>query len=515
MTLGAKPYYPLLFALHSPLALAVANVGGGVTAGELLRPLGWAVLFASVGWCVGLLVSRDLHRRAMVAAIVVAYLSYGGGVLTGPLRTKGLWEAAGIQPAIALIPLTALLAIVLLASTHRDLRGATRFLNLATVVLFAFLGFGAARSVLASVAMPRHAIANAPAAPSGPLGERPDIYFIVLDSYSSGRALAAQYGHDNSGFEAALRARGFVVPTAARANYPATHLALAAALNWTYLDELARRQGPESRNRGRTYEMIERSRAHAFLKAQGYRLVFFPTSYAGTTRNRAADSVIGRRGASEFESVWFTRTALTYVGRLCGSSGGMCARSEWPFEAEGAAAMRRKMDQVAVLPRMQGPKLVIAHLMIPHEPFVFRSDCSTRESYWPRAATEDREWRAAYAEQVACVNRLLLPVVDSLIAGSRVPPIVILQGDHGHGRFPLGRVPPLSEISREQIEDRTHVFAAYHMPKVPPAMISDSISPVNVWPLLLTHHFATPTTALPDETYWSTYRRPYDFTRLH
>jgi hypothetical protein len=115
---------------------------------------------------------------------------------------------------------------------------------------------------------------------------------------------------------------------------------------------------------------------------------------------------------------------------------------------------------------------------------------------------------------VTCTNRMLLSLVDTLLSASRRPPIIILQGDHGHGRFPLGRPPALSAVTREQVEDRTQVFAAYHMPAVPPAAIRDSISPVNVWPLLLTHHFGTPTPALPDESYWSTFERPFEFVRV-
>ena len=509
------PLYPALLAAYAPLSLAGANVGRGVALDDLGGPLALSAVFLALGLVSARIVTPDRHRRALVAATIVAALSFAG-LLVPAMQGAGDVALEVAMRWTAAVAAGAVLASVLYARrTRRSLASATRSMNVMTGLLLGFVAAGAARAGLrgpAAEGAPGTTRRAAPAPASA--ASLPDVYYIVLDSYSSGGELAAQYGHDNREFEAALRQRGFAVPARARANYVMTYLALAASLNWTYLHHLARRPGRESQDRTVPHRMIERSQAAEFLQARGYRLVFLPTSYGATARNRNADTVIARRGASEFQAVWFSGTALPSMGQvLCGDAG-ICRTSQLPFAPEGAEAFRWKLARIAALPQMAGPKLVIAHLMIPHEPFVFRSDCTTREPYWPRSSAEDARWRAAYAEQVACVNRLLLPLVDTLIAGSRVPPVVILQGDHGHGRFPLGRAPELSRVSREQVDDRAHVFAAYHLPGVPPGAVSDSISPVNVWPLVLTHVFSRPTPLLPDETYWSSWTRPYAFTRL-
>ena len=54
---------------------------------------------------------------------------------------------------------------------------------------------------------------------------------------------------------------------------------------------------------------------------------------------------------------------------------------------------------------------------------------------------EDREMRAAYVEQVRCVNRQVLLLVDRLLQDSARPPIILIQADHGNQRFPFGRPP--------------------------------------------------------------------------
>lgn len=509
------PIYPALLAAYAPLSLAGANVGRGVALDDLGGPLALSAVFLALGLVSGRVATTDRHRRAIIAATIIAALAFAGLLVPAIQRAADVALEVAMRWAAGLAVGSVTAGVLFAVRTRRTLAGVTRFMNVLTAILLGFVALGAMRAVIGRPADDAVPGAARPVAPApARAASLPDVYYIVLDSYSSGRELAAQYGHDNRDFEAALRQRGFAVPAQARANYVMTFLALAASLNWTYMHDLAWRPGRESLDRSVPHSMIESSRAATSLQALGYRVVFLPTSYGATARNRNADTVIARQGASEFQAVWFGGTVLPALGQvLCGDAG-FCTTGQLPFAPEGADAFRWKLARLASLPRVPGPKLVIAHLMIPHEPFVFRADCTTREPYWPRSAAEDARWRAAYAEQVACLNRLLLPLVDTLIATSRVPPIVILQGDHGHGRFPLGRAPELARVSRDQVVDRAHVFAAYHLPGVPPAAVPESVSPVNVWPLLLTHVFSRPTPLLPDETYWSSWERPYAFTRV-
>jgi hypothetical protein len=63
---------------------------------------------------------------------------------------------------------------------------------------------------------------------------------------------------------------------------------------------------------------------------------------------------------------------------------------------------------------------------------------------------------------VQCVNRKLGRLVERLIGGPRRV-IVVLQSDHGYGRF--GRyLPALTDAAPEQVAERADLFAAYHLP---------------------------------------------------
>jgi hypothetical protein len=353
------------------------------------------------------------------------------------------------------------------------------------------------------------------------------VYYILLDAYTGSRSLRSNYQFDNTEFEEFLRARDFFGPRASRSNYANTFLALAAALNWEYLDWITEELGPRSRDRGLPYAMVEDSRVMRFFKAQGYRFVFFPTPFGATAHNRYADEVLPGSSASAgdsqssppsahaFAAVWLTTTPIRPViewtcSRLDCSGDGL------PFVPEAPELFRWKFDQIGRLAREPGPKFVFAHLLLPHEPYVFRSDCSTKPLRWPRRIdeAEDRRLRVEYVDQVRCVNTLVAALVERLLRDSPQPPVIILQADHGNGRFVFGRPPAISDISREQLIERTDIFAAYYLPGGGSAELYDSISPINVFPAVLRHYFGATLPRLEDRSYYSAWATPYQFTRL-
>ena len=58
-------------------------------------------------------------------------------------------------------------------------------------------------------------------------------------------------------------------------------------------------------------------------------------------------------------------------------------------------------------------------------------------------------------------------LVDRLMTDTARPPVIILQADRGHRRFPgIGNPPPLREADPVQAAERTDIFAADHMPQL-------------------------------------------------
>jgi hypothetical protein len=211
--------------------------------------------------------------------------------------------------------------------------------------------------------------------------------------------------------------------------------------------------------------------------------------------------------------VWLWSTPIPIVHangcRLVG-----CEVHRFSYTPESAKLLDWKFNRLPELAGGARPVFVLAHLTLPHEPYVYSRTCRHRVPYWPMDDVADTlAVKQAYIAQIECLNRKLLLLVDALQRRSHPRPVILLQSDHGHGR--LGRwAAGLESAAPWQVEERRAIFAAYSLPGVPPAAVSDSISPVNVTRLVLRHYFGADLPSLPDVTYWSAWERPYRFTRL-
>jgi hypothetical protein len=511
--------YPFLFGVFTVLALAAENVHQGLRLSSLALPLLVALGATAIAWLAAGRIARDPHRRGLYTLIgVLTFAGYGSVSWFLPApggRTSTLFFTLGLA---LLLTLMAVFAIAV-ARIRISMEGASRFLLVMGGLL---LVYPSAR--LAPLISDTAAAESRPLPPPTRSSTEvegadqqvgPDIYLIVLDAYSGRASLDSIYGHDNRPFEGELRKRGFFVPRASRANYVSTYLALTAMLNWEYLDGVAERLGAESVDRQPVFRVLERNRTVRALKHMGYEFIYFRSAYPPMVSNQLADIQIPSRVMGEFEIHWLKSTVLYPVLSLtCRLVG--CGMRKWPFIPENVEEVEMKLETIAELATRASPKFVYAHLMLPHGPFRFRSDCSSREPYWPGydRQGEDIRVRSLYVEQLVCVNTKILALVDRILARSAEHPIILLQADHGYGRLPFGLTPTLDRATAGQVAERTDIFAAYHLPANGERRLYDTITPVNVFRIIFNHYFGEENSILPDLTYWSEWDRPYRFTRL-
>lgn len=509
--------FPVLAAAYPVLALAAGNAEMGFSLGNLLVAVLVQAIVAVLAWLVSGMLSGDADRRLVIAFLGVVWFSsfgflagaLGGSPLDRPLRSLSLHSGPF------------LIGIVFALWYRGSLARLSRVLRLATVFLLFFpltsLLFSATRTAAAPSAGGE--LSRSPLPP----GEAPpDIYLIVLDKYTGSRSLRANYGFDNSGFEARLRERGFFVPRNTSSNYVHTLHSLSSMLNWSYLDELLPGIDPEQNSLLPLLHLIENNRTWRFLKDRGYEFVFFPSSFPATRENRFADRVLPRpiqsRERLNVAAAWLANTPLVLLARGRCQPASRC--SEFPYRIESAGEIEEKFETAAGLGSEPGPRFVFMHLLVPHEPYIFRADCSHREPFWPPTdiGAEEPLLRDAYLQQIACVNRMVERLVDRLIGTSSRPPIILLQGDHGHGRMIVdvlgARHLALDEIPGEKLDERLDAFAAYHLPGGGEALMTDSITPVNVIPAILNHYFDARIPLRENRAYWVDLQRLYRFVRV-
>ncbi len=500
------PWFALALALYPVLHIAAANPGQ-VEAPSLLLVAG-ATLAAALACLTLLRLAYGGWLRAGLgtAWLVVLFFGYGpvnvwlagqGGVADEQTLIATSWSDGRVQAVQSAVWLLLLafgwLWLRRAPASGGRLPGA---LNLASALLLGFAVSqwmaGAARHE-AAVAAETSAVAFT--------GERPDIYFILLDGYARADVLAQYYGFDNSPFLDGLKRRGFQVSDAGNSNYNWTFLSLAATLNMDYLqslmgDDLAAQGG----DREATYRLLRDNRAARFLRARGYRFIHLQSTWGGTGSNPYADEFLPC-GGGLFRDDFVLAVADASWLRALGSSATM----------DIAQCHLHNFDTLAGLAGAPGPKFVVAHFVPPHHPYLFdragnvlRNATLSNQFEFQKQLWEQRD---AYRDQLVYVNARIEAVIAQLIAGSARTPVILLQSDHGPN---LRRGIPAVEQHRIRLANLSAVL----LPGAPPDLMPADATPVNLFRRVFDQYFAADMPLLPDRQFISPFQQPFGFVEV-
>jgi hypothetical protein len=487
------PLHPLLFAAYAVLFLYSANLDR-VLPVDAIAPLARVVAVTAVLTAGLALLLRDIRKGAIVAtAIVVAY--FGFGHVAGFLAGSGISDAAQLTAWVVMVAATLIFALRATARVPQ----ATFGLNVVALVL---VGVAAATVVPYEISRSgREPITHATTVRAATtVATERDIYFLVFDRYGSADALKQRFDITDNDLYAWLKGRGFQVPANSHANYRATDFSLAATLNMRLLDDLTRDVGPVSSDRTPAQDMIQHHEVGRFLKTQGYRY-YQIGSWFGPTRSIAiADENLSYGVASEFETVLDDLTIMRAIDRVRG------VVSPEPTDRdrhrEGTLFGLRQLRRVATAP---GPKFVFAHILLPHDPYVFKSDGSALTEAEAKATPE----RKLYADHLAFANAQIKDIVGYLLAGpEETRPIVIIEGDEG----PLMcQAVDCVKNTPQYLRIRLGNLVAMYLPGID-AQLADTFTSVNTFRLVFREYFRADLEPLPDRSFtWPDNDHLYDF----
>lgn len=506
-----RPIHPLLFAVLPVFSLYSHNAGE-LRLVDLELPLALTVIASAVLWLLLSLIVRDLVRAALMSSLFWVWFFLFGHFY----RPIASIPAAGFTIPWTLVFLigycTLLIAgMVALSERRRGLQQVSSGLNIVAGALVAcqllIIGgheLGARGQRAAGEPRAMHAAQAAhPARPT----MRPDIYYIILDSYARADVLRDLYHCDNSEFLQHLIRRGFRVPRYSRTNYGQTTQSLASSLNFEYLDALAAKVGPGCSDRHPLVEMIQRNRLFGYLRERGYRIAVFASSCQATDLRDADTYLCPVSTLSEFENGLLNTTPLPLLLASAAPPGLDPVRAH----AERIARTFRHLPDAG---RGGGPVFVFAHFLCPHPPFVFdrngiRSVLPTAVEFKEDVIQHSPSYADHYREQVLYVNREMQAAVDRIMAGASRPTVIIIQSDHGpswHTYF--------DDLARTDLRERFGNLLAYYLPGAGAAPADDRMSPVNIFRVVLNRYFGEKLPPLPNETYFSSWERPYQFTRV-
>jgi hypothetical protein len=513
MSIKRTPFHPLFFGVYSILALLGYNIGE-ISIRSAARSFVFVFLLSIIILLIGRVLLKDWQRAGFVSSVLlIVFFSYGH-IYSYLEQFEGLGILVGrhrVLIPLSFIPIS--FAIWWVTKNVQDWDNLTPKLNLIAFVLLILPVFQITSFIFRSqyetkIAIDGNDISLNQLSPV--TGEKPDIYYIVADSYTRQDVLLKRYKYDNMPFIEDLRVLGFYVTECGQSNYSKTAFSLASTLNLNYVDTFGDDDFFYLDQEGRPNQVkfgyiIRHNKVRSFLDANGYKTVAFETGFewldwtdADLFLHRNFDRPLSLRESillgpiNEFEAL-LVSTSLGLAFADFGIIFGLDAllsidndNSHHLLDA-GTGGLRQKYDRANYqldtlddIVELDGPKFVFVHLYPPHALYVFAPD--------GQFSTEALRDESGYPREIAFLNDRFLKIFETIITTSERPAIIILQGDHGS-----------AESTGET--ERIYILNAIYLPDGRMDLLYPTITPVNTFRLIFDHYFGSDLGLVEDISY--------------
>lgn len=118
----------------------------------------------------------------------------------------------------------------------------------------------------------------------------------------------------------------------------------------------------------------------------------------------------------------------------------------------------------------------------------------------------------AQAERFLTLTGALLVAfaVTRIVQGSALPPVIVIQGDHGTKTLGFNEWAAPEQVPAAAAQERFGAFGAYYLPGGGEAAFGDTVTVVNVLGNVLRHYFGADLPREPDAQYLSLHHAPFD-----
>ena len=403
---------PMVFAAF-PLLTLFADNQTEVELAVLWRPLLYSLTAAAVLYALFLLIFKSAAKAAILASLVVTvFFTWGiySDRVSLPVWLGLFVVAAGV-----------------VAWRKRGLSTLTLGLSVAAIVLIV----GPVSRIvnyendhpLINASDPKFwpTALEKPVLPAG--ARRPDIYVLIPDDYARSDVLRKYFHYDNSGFIRELEKRGFYMAEQSRSPYSDSEMNVASEVNMDYLSQLPSILGKKSEDVRPVRRLIEYNRASRLLGSLGYRYVHLDTDEVTFTAGNPHISKVAT--PDTFMTLWLQQSLLRKVGGWAGFND---AASNERFRN----TIRSTFSDLADVPSQPGPKFVLFHTLMPHDPYIFGPD--GENSTFPDHSEEGHTRKIGmryYAKQAGFVEKKLLEAIDAIQSKSKEPPVIVIEADEG------------------------------------------------------------------------------------
>jgi hypothetical protein len=333
--------------------------------------------------------------------------------------------------------------------------------------------------------------------------EQPDVYYIITDSYPSANILKKYYNFDNISFVNQLKALNFKVIDSAKSNYPFTYFSIPSSLNMEYINYFEDSVSIKKRNEDFPFTKIHHNKVADYFQAKGYQYVVFQSAYKELNNPDRADVYISYQSSmNHFYQSLIELSVLSIFNIQL-------------YNKEVYNICSNEFVRLLEVADIKGSKFVFFHILPPHPPHVF--DESGNYSNTVQTIENRYKQKKEYIAQVNYVNKALLNAIQIIFKKSDIPPIIIIQGDHGSSSSEKyedeikWQHPP----SKALLEERFGILNAIYIPKNYSIHLPNNLTPVNTFRYVLNGIFKDTLTILPNRSYFAKYRKPYNFEEVN
>jgi len=480
---------PVFFVLHS-----YKQYFGLIHMGLTIRILGELVLGFLVFFLLVLAIAKNLNKSLQLTTLFgFIYLFYG--VIKDFFKLT--LHSSFLSKYSVLLPLLIVIAIVLTRTIlkKKDFRKTNLFQNLVLLIFISIDGvmlisfdnsYFLRQNLL--ITNSHLKLDNLPDPP-----QKPDVYFLVFDSYPGTIFLQDYMQFDNSSFDATLRHKGFRVLQNPKSNYNRSAFSISSNLNFEYLKNIKNFQRITPKEYTGATFTVEHSLVPKFFKHysyQVYNLSIFDIDNVPSLhpedfltlpeRNVLLYNTLSERVKRDL--VWnliVGKYAVPFVQKI--------AKRHWENSTREQIKKRDfnniVIDSLMKIPsqKTSSPKFIYAHIYLPHPPFFYDENGSENDLKTILDA-KSLENRSLFLSYLKYTNRVAIKIIDQIMQASGGNALIILQSDHGFRDF---------EVVHSRPQAFFQNYSAFYFPDNDYSALYDTMSNINTFPVIFNKYFGT------------------------
>lgn len=495
---------------------------------ELIFPLVIFLILGTVTYVAYRLVLRRV-LSAHLAALPMAYMLYSFQQFTGsgyrlvrPILPASFETQFGLSLALVILMAVGCglfgYGVAWLVAHSKTLKNLQLQKVLMFVVLFLFVSqFFKVASYWMHI---RHELAfqynfTAPAQDRSKITGKPDIYYLVFDRYASNETLQNIYDYDNTYLTNFLAEQGFTTNADAIANYPFTMSSISSTLSMDYHTNLGDRFGDDGTQTAFPYRTILNDAPVAqLLKQNGYTYNQVSSWWDFTRIGIHADAnptesfrlnVLNKHFFMSDLQRDFINGSILSPWLKKGLSVGNTVLVKYDLDNNPRQNFENQMTELTRLAKAnktQGPQFSFAHVLVPHDPYVFTADGS-EPTYDGNRTDDGIDETEKYTNQLTYLNKRIIELVTT-IRTQNPDAAIVIQADEGpypkEFRFSLSADHYYNpkDLKLPQMKQKMGILGSYYLPGVDEDIVNENIqSSVDPFRFILSHYLGYDLDPLP------------------